>query len=272
MDDTYAYLTADLKVNCPKCSGLCCVALYCRKMDGFPANKEAGKPCKHLLSDFRCAIYPELITKKMRGCLAYDCFGAGQKTTQYYFPDSDWKVMPKQRDEIFRTFAVVFQLHQMLWYLIQAFSLASDEHLKSAIEVLILENEKMTHRPPQEILQLDIEHRRLKVNKVLKQLINMITRHTSQAIRNHDYSGQDFNRGNLDGRDLSMTLMIAANLEACSLKRTILLGADMRGANLKDTDLSESVFLTQMQINSAIGNSNTKIPVYLSRPNSWQGV
>ncbi|MGL4798229.1 MAG: pentapeptide repeat-containing protein, partial [Cellulosilyticaceae bacterium] len=63
--------------------------------------------------------------------------------------------------------------------------------------------------------------------------------------------------------------MIAANLEKCCLKRANFLGADMRDTNMKDTDLSESLFLTQMQINSAKGNAETKLPSYLSRPSTW---
>jgi uncharacterized protein YjbI with pentapeptide repeats len=67
-----------------------------------------------------------------------------------------------------------------------------------------------------------------------------------------------------------MALMIAANLEGCSLRGTNFLGADMRDANIKNTDLSSCVFLTQMQINSAKGNRNTKLPGNLSYPDSWK--
>ena len=115
-------MASTLKIDCEKCSGLCCVALYCMKTDGFPANKEAGTPCKNLMSDFRCAIHSNLVSKNMRGCLAYDCFGAGQKTTQVCYPNRDWKTNPEQANEIFHVFLIVFQLHQMLWYLIEASS------------------------------------------------------------------------------------------------------------------------------------------------------
>lgn len=84
------------------------------------------------------------------------------------------------------------------------------------------------------------------------------------------FLGKHFKGKNLDGHNLSMSLLIAANLEQCSLRRTNFLGADMRDANIKNTDLSESLFLTQMQINSAKGNTATKLPAYLERPSSWQ--
>jgi hypothetical protein len=272
VDSKYTYLAAKLKIDCEKCSGLCCVALYCMKTDGFPADKEAGKPCKYLMSDFCCAIHSKLASNNMRGCLAYDCFGAGQKTTQIYYPNGTWETNPEQASEIFGIFLTVFQLHQMLWYLVEAFSLTSDEHLKSAIDALIFQNEQMTRQSPDDISQLNIEKYRLKVNEVLKRVTSTISVDASDKIRSTDYFGRDFKKANLDGRDFSMSLMIAANLEGCSLQRTNFLGADMRDANLKNTDLSECMFLTQMQINSAKGNLNTKIPINLSRPIAWQGL
>lgn len=34
-----------LKNDCGKCFGFCCVALYFSDTEGFPNDKEAGKPC-----------------------------------------------------------------------------------------------------------------------------------------------------------------------------------------------------------------------------------
>ncbi|MDD2971286.1 MAG: pentapeptide repeat-containing protein [Lachnospiraceae bacterium] len=272
IDGNYAELQAKLKIDCEKCSGLCCVALYCMKTDGFPANKDAGIPCKHLENDFRCDIHSKLVSKNMRGCLAYDCFGAGQKVTQQYGCGMDWKSASNQAGEIFQVFLIVFQLHQMAWYLIEALSLTFDEYLKSDIRELIFQNEQMTAQRPQEILCLDVEKYRQKVNQTLKEVSENITDSPSGYVKVKDFFGKDFKRANLEGKDFSMSLMIAANLEGCNLCHANFLGADMRDANIKNTDLSQSVFLTQMQINSAKGNINTKLPKNLSHPISWQGL
>lgn len=69
----------DLKNNCKKCFGFCCVALYFSASEGFPNNKEAGKPCANLQHDFSCTIHNSLIDKGLKGCTAYDCFGDGKK-------------------------------------------------------------------------------------------------------------------------------------------------------------------------------------------------
>jgi uncharacterized protein YjbI with pentapeptide repeats len=271
VNSKYDNLITKLKIDCKKCSGLCCVALYCTKTDGFPGNKEAGTPCKYLDSDFLCKIHFKLADKNYKGCLAYDCFGAGQRTTQLYLSDGTWKTNPEQEEELFHIFMIVYQLHQMLWYLVEAFTLTSDELLKSTIDLLISENEQMVQQPRDNLSTLDLSKYRLKVNKVLKQISTAISENaSSNQIHGANYLGKDFKKANLDRKNFSMSLLIAANFSGCSLRKTNFLGADLRDANFKNTDLSESIFLTQMQLNSARGNSNTKIPVNLSRPVTWE--
>lgn len=267
----YANLEAELQIDCEKCSGLCCVALYYTKTDGFPENKQAGVPCKHVMTDFRCDIHALLKTKKMKGCLAYDCIGAGQKVTQSCYLNENWKTNPDKADEIFRVFMKVFQLHQIAWYLLEGLSLVSDDRTKAEIDALIAENIQMTATTATEILVMDIASYKMRANKALKKVSDQVVTDSSDGTAHKDYFGKNFKRANLDGRDFSMALMIAANLSGCSLKKTNFLGADMRDANIKDTDLSGCIFLTQMQINAAQGNSKTKLPTNLSRPSSWQG-
>ena len=81
--------------------------------------------------------------------------------------------------------------------------------------------------------------------------------------------GKNFKRANLDGKDFSMSFLIMANLEGCSLKGTNFLGADLRDTNIQNTDLSESIFLTQMQVNAARGNKATQLPKHLTKPTTW---
>ena len=64
----YSAMLKELSIDCEKCSGLCCVALYCSKTDGFPENKPADIPCKHLESNFKRTIHTQLLKKNMKGC------------------------------------------------------------------------------------------------------------------------------------------------------------------------------------------------------------
>lgn len=62
------------KAECSKCSGLCCTALFFSKMDGFPENKAAGKPCVNLEKNYRCRIHKDLEARNMKGCIGYEWF------------------------------------------------------------------------------------------------------------------------------------------------------------------------------------------------------
>ena len=217
-----------------------------------------------MMFDFQCEIHKRLAELNLKGCLTYDCFGAGQKVTQSVYQNIDWQKNPDRADEIFKVFIIVTKLHQILWYLIQASTICDDSDLMSVFNQLIEENKKMTNMTPQEILMIDVQGYMDKANVALKKICKL-----EPGEVNKDFIGHDFKKENLDGRDFTMSLLIGANLQGCSLKGTNFLGADMRGANIKDTDLSSSLFLTQMQFNSTLGNSATRIPEYLTRPTCW---
>lgn len=272
-NSSYSKLLETLAINCEECCGICCAALYYTKMDGFPEDKAAGKPCGNLRDDFKCSIHNKLMECKLKGCIAYDCFGAGQKVTQAIYGGLDWKKNLKLAEQMFQVFLTVFELHQMLWYLIQAGMNSSDDVLTNHIDHLIEENVKMTELSAEELFRLDLEPYRSQVNQVLKETCNLVYNNTqSSSDKQHsgNYMGKNFKKQNLDGKDFSMTLLIAANLEGCSLNAANFLGADMRDTNLKNTDLTKSLFLTQMQINTAMGNKNTRLPEYLNMPETWQ--
>ena len=112
-----------LKTNCSQCSGLCCTALFFFKIDGFPKDKNAGQPCHNLLNDFRCKIHSQLEDKHLKGCIGYDCFGAGQHVTQFIYQGQTYQDLPNQQNEIFDIFMTVFQLFQIRYYLLQALTI-----------------------------------------------------------------------------------------------------------------------------------------------------
>lgn len=268
--ERYENLRRELKIDCEKCSGLCCVALHCYKTDGFPANKNAGTPCSYLESNYSCNIHNKLIAKNYKGCVTYDCFGAGQKTTNL-FAGVTWKKDENQAANIFALFLIVFQLHQMLWYLMDARVYTKDNELLVTIDTLVIEYEKLLERPIEDILQFNVEEYRNKVNHVLRHIIKEVVCINSSKQANYiNYLGKNFKGANLDRQDFSMSLLIAANMEGCSLTHASFLGADLRDANVCNANLSESIFLTQMQVNAAKGNLNTKIPCHLTRPFNWK--
>jgi uncharacterized protein YjbI with pentapeptide repeats len=264
-------LLEELKIDCSKCSGLCCTALFFSKMDGFPEDKAAGKPCVNLQYDFRCKIHTELIKRKMKGCLGYDCFGAGQKVTQAIYHNSNWRTEPALSQQIFDVFLVTFQVHQILYFLTEAKTIIPARELWNHLNVLIKEGSDICKASPHVILSFNIDEYRKQVNECLRKVSNIIMlnyNHNKEEYKK-SFIGRKYKDKNFNGMDFTMSLLISTNFEGCSFNGANFLGADTRDTNFSSADLSEAVFLTQGQVNSAQGNSDTKLPGNLCRPITW---
>lgn len=270
----------ELKIDCEKCFGLCCTALYFSASEGFPTNKDAGKPCINLKDDFSCSIHKSLRKKGLKGCTAYDCFGAGQKVAQVTFSGRNWRQAPESAEQMFEVFLVMRQLHEMLWYLSEAFVLQKDNGLKEKISLLMDNTERLTLLDVDSLLALDVETHRKEVNMLLKNTSELVrskyrnrkktsSRKKNSNFRPIDHFGADLRKTNLKGADLRGACLIAANLAGVDLSGADFIGADLRDADLSGANLTKSIFLTQSQINAAKGDSDTKLPISLVRPTYW---
>lgn len=261
-----------MKSDCSKCSGLCCTALFFSKIDGFPKDKSAGVPCINLLEDYKCKIHTQLEHLNMKGCIGYDCFGAGQQVTEIIYKGETWKELPKQLSEIFDVFTALFQMHQIRYFLTEASLLTFTGPFKKDIQNLTEENIQISNSSPRDILSADIEEYRRKVNGVLRKVCNLLqkTLHSENVSCPKDFLGKSFRGKDMSGLDFSTKLLIAADFSDCIFNGTMFLGADTRDTNFSGADLREAVFLTQGQINSAKGTYNTKIPEHLDYPPTWK--
>lgn len=208
----------------------------------------------------------------MKGCIGYDCFGAGQYVTQCIYKGETWQTSQEQSEEIFDVFLVIFQLYQMRYFLEESKIIIPAKELWSDIQNLISENEALCKSTPQDILDIDIESYRNRVNIILKQVCSFIKKSFKNSDNKGitDFLGRNFTKRNMSGLDLSMKLLIGSNFDSCIFDGTIFLGADTRDTNFNNSDLREAVFLTQGQINSAKGNRNTKLPKHLDSPVTWK--
>ncbi|BDF70766.1 hypothetical protein CE91St41_20050 [Oscillospiraceae bacterium] len=259
-----------LTSDCGRCRGLCCAALFFSKCEGFPADKAAGEPCAHLRPDYRCAVHGELARRGLRGCMAFDCLGAGQEAAAL-FPDGDWMARRERAGAQFAAFERLRHLHQTLWYLAEADCLIPAEGLRGALEALIAENRALCALPAGELTEAMAEEHRRRVNPLLHEAAALVKKAAGGSFRRRssDYIGKNFAAARLDGADFSMALLIAADLSGCSLYGANLLGADLRDADLRGADLSECIFLTQGQVNGARGSRSTRLPAALRRPEGW---
>lgn len=270
----------NLRADCGNCFGLCCVALYFSSMEGFPIDKDAGQPCLNLQLDFRCCVHKSLKEQGLKGCIAFDCFGAGQKVSQVSFNGHDWRKGPEFAKQMFEVFLIMRQLHELLWYLTEALTLQPTRPIHGVLSAMRDETERLTHLSPDFLMELDMAVHRADVNTLLEKISELErteARREKKADSGRqktfgqraDLIGADLRRIDLRGADLRGACLIAADLRGTELIGTDFIGADFRDADLRGADLTKSIFLTQAQINTAKGDTSTKLPASLTRPTHW---
>jgi uncharacterized protein YjbI with pentapeptide repeats len=266
----------NLRADCEKCFGLCCVALPYAMSADFAFNKEGGTPCQNLNTEYRCNIHDKLRKSGFPGCTVYECFGAGQKVSQSTFNGISWRENPEVADEMFRVFPIIQQLHEMLLYLQEALTREETEDIKKELLDMFDETEKLTYLSPKQLLELDVPSHRSIVNELLLRTSALVRGGVQSKLKNgkgkhkgKSFFGAKLMGANFRGADLRGAFFIAADLRNADLRNADLIGADLRDTDLSGADLTGSIFLTQAQINSAKGDLKTKLPGTLSTPLHW---
>lgn len=172
--DASAVAHPGLKPDCERCCGLCCVAPAFSVSSDFAIDKTAGEPCPHLTEGFRCGIHDRLRDEGFRGCVAYDCFGAGQKVTQLTFGGQDWRRSPVIATQMFEVFGVMRQLHALLMYLSQALKLRPARPLYDELQLALEEIEGYTQGSPDGLLKLDVASQKAKVDDLLLRVSDLV--------------------------------------------------------------------------------------------------
>jgi hypothetical protein len=259
--------TTRLRADCANCFGLCCVAPAFTRSSDFAIDKPAGTPCPNLLADFGCGIHDGLRDRGFPGCTVFDCFGAGQQVAQVTFGGRDWRSTPELAQPMFQAFAVMRQVHELLWYLTEAQRLADDpDELKAAIK----ETERLTTLDADALVALDLDGHRATANTLLLRVSEQVRAGTGGCeLRGADLVGKRMTK--LRGANLRGAYLIGADLRRADLGLADVTGADLRGANLAAADLTTTIFLTQAQLDAAQGDAATGLPPALRRPAHWNG-
>jgi hypothetical protein len=202
----------------------------------------------------------------------YDCFGAGQRVSQVTFVGASWRQDPGLAQQMFDAFAVMRRLHELLWHLSEARQLPAVHGFGDELRLVFDETSGLTRLSAEALLVLDLTPHWQTVNALLQRV--------SQAARasidppGPDYRGADLARANLRradlrGANLRGACLIRADLSNATLALADVTGADLRDADLRGADLTESLFLTQAQLDAAIGSRETRIPSTRLRPAHW---
>ena len=103
-----------LRADCTRCCGLCCVGPAFDADQGFGFDKPAHTPCANLRGDFRCAIHGERLQRGFPACGAFDCYGAGQRVTQRLFGGASWQSSPELATRMFDAYYRYRALHELM--------------------------------------------------------------------------------------------------------------------------------------------------------------
>jgi uncharacterized protein YjbI with pentapeptide repeats len=173
---------------------------------------------------------------------------------------------------MFEVFPIMRQLHELLWYLTEALTLQPARPLHGELSLALDETERLTHNSPDSLMELDVAAHRRDVNALLlraSEFVRAETRRKKNERRGADLIGADLKGADLRGANLRGAYLIGADLRGADLRVADLIGADFRDADLRGADLTDSIFLTQSQLDAAKGDTDTKLPPSLNRPTHW---
>lgn len=157
----------DLRRDCQRCFGLCCVAPATRASPDFAIEKDAGEPCPNLADDFSCGIHDTLRERGFPGCAVYDCFGAGQRVAQETFGGRDWRSDPSIAKPMFAAFMVMRQLHEQLWYLNEAIRLPAAAAMRPELQQAMTELDDLASGDAETLASLDVARVRHEIRTLL---------------------------------------------------------------------------------------------------------
>jgi uncharacterized protein YjbI with pentapeptide repeats len=242
------------------------------KSADFAIDKPAGRACRNLSPDDRCGIHATLREQGFAGCTVFDCFGAGQHVVQVTFAGLDWRQAPETAASMFAVFNVMRQLKELLWYLAEALAALPPGPLRAQVDRAQVQTRRLVDAPAGILDRLDPAAHRALVGPLLAEVSAALRADVPGRGRDRigaDLIGAKLRGADLHGISLRGAYLLGADLRAADLSRTDLLGADLRGADVRGARLLHSLFLTQPQLEAAVGDAGTSIPPGLTRPKHW---
>ena len=108
-------LPSTLRADCSRCAGLCCVVHPFYSVQGFAFDKPAYSACRYLTVENRCAIHSGLAFRGFPGCIAFDCYGAGQRATQEFCNGMNWRTLDEASVQaLFSAYTSLLVLHRLM--------------------------------------------------------------------------------------------------------------------------------------------------------------
>ncbi|MFB4213156.1 pentapeptide repeat-containing protein [Shouchella sp. JSM 1781072] len=202
--------------DCSRCLGLCCVALPYGESADFPKDKPSGVPCENLSINNDCQIHDQLRNCGFKGCVTYECFGAGQYVSQVIYIGESWRENKDLADDMFTVFPIVQQIHEMLFYLSQALEVAEDKHKHS---LSFLQDELLEQTRNLTLIRtFNVSDYRGRVGTLLEEVSRTYRKAYIQKQLKSNYIGVRIS-GSLAGQSLRGKLLIGANGNHANFQR-----------------------------------------------------
>ena len=193
--------------------------------------------------------------------------------SQGTFGGRDWRESPETAEQMFLVFPIMRQLHELLWYLMAALALPAAGAISAELRLAVAATEGMTRQPAEELADLEIGPHREDINVLLlraSELARGKAPGQKPDYRGADLLGARLSEADLRGASLRGARLLGADLRRADLALADVTGADFRDADLRGADLSQSLFLTQAQLDAAKGDAMTRLPSSLTRPGHWR--
>lgn len=123
----------DLRPDCSACAALCCVVFAFDRSESFAIDKAAGEVCPNLDDCGKCGVFEDRDRLGFRGCISYDCHGAGQVVTQEVFKGRSWRDDAALTERMGAALSVLRQIHEQLLLLEAADSLPLDPEERTVL-------------------------------------------------------------------------------------------------------------------------------------------
>ncbi len=242
----------DLRSDCARCTGLCCVGLHLVRSADFAIDKPAGAPCPNLRDDFGCGIHARLRESGFPGCVAYDCLGAGQRVTAAVRSAHDgatWRDDPAAARDAFAALPVVTQLHELLWYLAEVMTLPAAAPVHDDARRALDRTAPLAELAPADLLALDVGAVRRDVGPLVDRASALVRDTARRAAsrrpprRDGADTGSRAARGgrHAEGHDRGKPgHAVGHRVPDGSARRRLRPGADLVGADLRGLDLTGS--------------------------------
>ena len=121
--------------DCANCCAMCCVTLKFEPSDEFAIHKPKGQPCPNLRADDVCSIHDRLAEEGFSGCVAWTCYGAGQRV-QAMYPGRTWRDDPDLATEMFDRMMLVRVVHRLIIKIIESSDASDGDPLPPAARIL----------------------------------------------------------------------------------------------------------------------------------------